>query len=97
MHAWYGVVVADGRVEELDLEEAGIAGAITPRIGDLVQLRNLDLADNRLSGSIPAVLGDLPNLAILHLHENRLPLPAPDNLTDPRPGLEVRLPESRSE
>ena len=41
---WYGVRTdANGSVTELDLEDNGLSGTLTPRLGELAQLRRLVL------------------------------------------------------
>ena len=71
---WEGVALTAGgrRVEQLRLEDRGLAGTIPAALGELTGLRALDLGGNRLSGEIPDELGELTGLRELRLNDNRL-------------------------
>lgn len=71
---WDGVVLTAGgrRVEQLRLEDRGLAGRIPAALGQLTGLRALDLGGNRLGGEIPEALGELTELRELRLDGNRL-------------------------
>lgn len=73
MTTWYGVTLNEnGCVSEIYLEEAGLQGNISTKLGNLSELVRLDLNGNKLSGSIPAELGNLSNLNYLRLNSNQL-------------------------
>ena len=70
---WYGVTTDEaGRVTAIDLSDNRLAGALPPRIGNLVHLEKLDLSGNELAGPIPPELGNLPGLSTLFLAGNKL-------------------------
>ena len=65
---WEGVSTdMDGRVAALNLQRAGLAGALPGEVGNLAGLRLLDLAGNALTGELPEELGDLARLEILDI------------------------------
>jgi Leucine-rich repeat (LRR) protein len=47
----------DGRVDNLDLKNAGLAGTLPPTISSLAALRGLSLQGNSLSGPLPSLRG----------------------------------------
>ncbi len=70
---WYGVTTDEaGRITAIDLSDNRLAGALPPRIGNLVHLEKLDLSGNELAGPIPPELGNLPGLSTLYLAGNKL-------------------------
>ena len=78
---WYGVSTnVGGRVIELNLARNGLSGQLSPRLGDLHNLRELLLSGNRLSGQIPEELGNLTDLARLELGYNQLSGQIPEAL-----------------
>ncbi len=78
---WYGVRTdANGSVTELDLEDNGLSGTLTPRLGELAQLRRLVLEGNGITGRVPPELGNLGNLTRLSLRRNSLEGPIPAEL-----------------
>ena len=78
---WHGVTVdAEGRVVELDLQSANLAGPLPSEIQQLSALTKLNLTDNKLTGTIPAELGQLGALTVLYLAGNKLTGPIPAEL-----------------
>ncbi|KAL6845139.1 hypothetical protein ACP4OV_024634 [Aristida adscensionis] len=59
-----------GRVANLSLPGAGVAGPLSDAIGGLSALTYLDVSNNRLTGAVPAALGDLTGLQTLWLANN---------------------------
>jgi serine/threonine protein kinase/Leucine-rich repeat (LRR) protein len=72
-HAW--------RVVALDLSSQGLAGTISPAVGNLTFLRLLNLSYNSLQGEIPASIGSLRRLRRLHLRQNTLTGAIPSNIS----------------
>ena len=72
-HAW--------RVVALDLSSQGLAGTISPAIGNLTFLRLLNLSYNSLHGEIPASVGSLRRLRRLHLSGNMITGVIPSNIS----------------
>ena len=61
--SWAGVTCSrrhQWRVVALDLSAQGLAGTISPAIGNLTFLRSLNLSFNGLRGEIPPSVGSLP-------------------------------------
>ena len=77
---WQGVVIGEGRVRSLFLPGTGLAGPVSPALGELSALEDLYLRDNRLTGPIPAELGELADLKVMELGGNRLTGPIPPEL-----------------
>uniref|UniRef100_J3N1U9 non-specific serine/threonine protein kinase n=1 Tax=Oryza brachyantha TaxID=4533 RepID=J3N1U9_ORYBR len=70
---WAGVRCSHGgHVVSLNIRGLGLAGTISPLIGNLTSLRVLDLSDNKLEGEIPASLGKCQELQSLNLSVNFL-------------------------
>jgi len=69
---WYGITCAEGQVVAIELEQNGLTGGLTVRLGNLAQLQNLSLSHNQLSGTIPREIGLLRDLVLLHLDHNQL-------------------------
>ena len=67
-------------LEELELAENALTGAIPPELGNLTRLTLLGLYRNDLSGPIPPELGDLTQLRTLLLDDNDLSGPIPPEL-----------------
>ena len=59
-------------LQQLDLSNNQMVGAIPSELGNLTSLRQLDLSENLLTGVIPSELGNLSNLEVLRLHSNQL-------------------------
>ena len=71
INQWYGVVVSNSRVTELDLA-GNLKGGIPPELSQLKKLRVLDLSSCILRETIPPELGQLENLETLDLATTRL-------------------------
>ncbi len=72
VETWHGVIVSEGRVIDVILNDNALSGVIPSEIGDLTALESLQLYNNSLSGSIPAEIGNLSSLTILSLQNNAL-------------------------
>ena len=68
---WEGVVMENGRVVELDLEDVGLTGAVPAEVGRLTALRELNVSRNALT-LLPAEIGQLASLESLELGYNEL-------------------------
>uniref|UniRef100_A0A8R7QK47 Receptor kinase-like protein Xa21 n=1 Tax=Triticum urartu TaxID=4572 RepID=A0A8R7QK47_TRIUA len=82
--SWKGVTCSQrrpARVVALRLNAAGLAGPLSPAIGNLTFLQTLDLGTNSLHGGIPASLGRLRRLQELYLGENSFSGTLPVNLS----------------
>ncbi|KAM0824062.1 hypothetical protein ACQ4PT_070456 [Festuca glaucescens] len=82
--SWEGVACSHGRparVVALSLNGSGLAGALSPALGNLTFLRKLDLSYNWLHGEIPASLGRLRRLQRLDLYDNSFSGTLPVNLS----------------
>ncbi|MCY3630394.1 MAG: hypothetical protein OXG94_10330 [Bacteroidetes bacterium] len=77
---WYGVIVSEGRVTELNLSDNGLAGILPAELGNISKLQVLDLQENDLSGSVGSWIGMLTALGKLHLQQNHLSGLIPDEL-----------------
>ncbi|XP_074279756.1 uncharacterized protein LOC141605024 [Silene latifolia] len=69
------------RVTVLDLSSRGLAGTISPFIGNLSFLKIINLYNNSLFGEIPSQLGHLIRLNELRLYNNTLVGEIPANLS----------------
>ncbi|KAK9743098.1 hypothetical protein RND81_03G217100 [Saponaria officinalis] len=80
---WEGVTCdhKHSRVTVLDLNSRGLAGTISPFIGNLSFLKNISLYNNSLHGQIPSNLGNLFRLRELWLFNNTLVGKIPANLS----------------
>ncbi|KAH9606355.1 hypothetical protein KSS87_023345 [Heliosperma pusillum] len=80
--SWEGVTCGqiNNRVIELDLSSRGLAGTISPFIGNLSFLMIINLYNNRLEGRIPSSLGNLSYLRELYLDDNILEGSIPPHL-----------------
>jgi len=72
MTTWDGVVVSEGRVISLGLNNFNLTASIPSRLDSLTDLTILRLSHSNLGGTIPPELGALPNLRILDLGGNNL-------------------------
>ena len=82
--SWEGVTCGRRhrwRVVGLNLSSQGLAGTISPAIGNLTFLRLLDLSSNGLQGEIPPSIGSLRRLRGLHLVQNTLTGVIPSNIS----------------
>ncbi|RZC86809.1 hypothetical protein C5167_030160 [Papaver somniferum] len=81
---WRGVICSrrhPSRVTVLDLDSQGLAGSISPHIGNLSFLKELILSNNSLSGEIPEEIGHLSRLKGLGLDNNSLEGEIPQNIS----------------
>ncbi|KAH0990013.1 hypothetical protein GBA52_001496 [Prunus armeniaca] len=80
---WTGVVCnkLGNRVVALQLSGLGLAGSISPHIGNLSFLRSLHLQNNKLTGNIPSQFLHLFRLKSLNLSSNTIQGPLPSNMT----------------
>jgi len=69
---WEGIVVENGRVNNLALTENNLIGNLPLEIGDLTYLNKIILWDNMLSGNIPSEIGNLKSIEGLYLNNNQL-------------------------
>lgn len=69
---WYGIVVHENRVEEIDLARNNLSGSLPEEIGELTGLKTLELYMNQISGGIPETIGNLTGLTWLSLRGNQL-------------------------
>ncbi|XP_057483507.1 probable LRR receptor-like serine/threonine-protein kinase At3g47570 [Actinidia eriantha] len=69
------------RVTALNLSSRGLAGSLSPHIGNLTFLRIIDLGNNTFHGTIPQHIGSLFRLQSLKLYSNFFQGELPSNLT----------------
>jgi len=82
--SWEGVTCSRRhrwRVVALDLSAQGLAGTISPAIGNLTFLRLLNLSINTLQGEIPPSIGSLRRLRGIDLSQNMLTGAIPSNIS----------------
>ncbi|CAL4977869.1 unnamed protein product [Urochloa decumbens] len=82
--SWEGVTCGARhrrRVVALRLPSHGLAGVLSPAIGNLSFLRVLDLSYNSFAGEIPSAIGRLRRLQSLNLSSNAFTGDLPANLT----------------
>lgn len=86
---WTGVTCGQSspRVTSLEIKDGGLRGHISPRLGDLTELRALSIAGNRFAGVIPEELCKCHNLEVLDLRRNGLSGPVPAGLFSLLPSL----------
>ena len=75
--SWEGVVMVDGWVTEVALQERAVGGSIPSTFENLEKLERLNLTATGLTGSIPTELGTLVDLTHLQLGTNNLSGPIP--------------------
>lgn len=80
---WEGVACGHRhqRVTSLSLETKGLAGPLSPYLGNLSFLRLLDLYNNSFAGAIPTQLGHLFRLQKLDLNHNKFKGEIPANIS----------------
>ncbi|KAJ9565930.1 hypothetical protein OSB04_001896 [Centaurea solstitialis] len=71
---------SEGFVISLEMASTGLAGMLSPSIGNLGHLRTLLLQNNALSGPIPAEIGKLTGLETLDLSSNQFVGEIPSSL-----------------
>ncbi|KAM5555344.1 hypothetical protein ABKV19_023310 [Rosa sericea] len=82
---WQGVTCSrlhQQRVTRLDLNSQGLAGSLSPHIGNLSFLRLLRLYDNSFTHEIPPEIGLLRRLQILNLYNNSFTGLIPANISN---------------
>ncbi|TAE00502.1 MAG: hypothetical protein EAZ97_05700 [Bacteroidetes bacterium] len=72
---WEGVFIENGRLTELDLNNAGLEGSLPENLEDFFltvpsKLRRLNLSGNKLNGKIPESIKTLVDLEYLDLSKN---------------------------
>ncbi|KAL9991985.1 putative protein kinase RLK-Pelle-LRR-XII-1 family [Helianthus debilis subsp. tardiflorus] len=80
---WNGVLCGTKhkRVIRLRLYSQGLAGYLSPHVGNLSFLRYLVIFNNSFQGTIPPELGGLSRLSLLNLDRNRFEGVIPTNLS----------------
>ncbi|XAR66585.1 Non-specific serine/threonine protein kinase [Bertholletia excelsa] len=71
---------SDGFVISLEMASTGLAGTLSPSIGNLSHLRTMLLQNNQLSGPIPSEIGRLSELITLDLSGNQFSGEIPSSL-----------------
>ncbi|XP_062017302.1 probable LRR receptor-like serine/threonine-protein kinase At3g47570 [Rosa rugosa] len=82
---WQGVTCSSRhrqRVTMLDLNSQGLAGSISPYIGNLSFLRELLLYNNSFTQEIPPQIGHLRRLQVISLMNNSFTGPIPVNISN---------------
>ena len=83
IHSWEGVSVDisddNATYRVIDLRLGGLAGTLSPELGNLASLRELVIG-GQLTGTIPPELGNLANLERLLLNRNQLTGAIPSEL-----------------
>uniref|UniRef100_K3XE82 Receptor kinase-like protein Xa21 n=3 Tax=Setaria italica TaxID=4555 RepID=K3XE82_SETIT len=92
---WEGVACTGGQVVALSLPSYGLAGALSPAIGNLTFLRTLNLSSNWFQGEVPASIGRLARLQTLDLSYNAFSGTLPSNLSSCVSLLLLRLSSNR--
>ena len=69
---WYGVVVKDNKVVELNLQFNNLQGNLPETIGNLINLQRMNLGFNKIQGKLPSSIGNLSNLVSLEIFMNKL-------------------------
>ncbi|PRQ58099.1 putative non-specific serine/threonine protein kinase [Rosa chinensis] len=83
--SWYGVTCSQRhqqRVSKLNLSSQGLAGSISPHIGNLSFLRGICLYNNTFTHEIPPEIGSLHRLQVLLLHNNSFTGHIPPNVSN---------------
>jgi len=70
LSTWYGVIVAGGRIIQLNLTGNNLVGSIPASLGNATALEGLVLMNNELTGLIPSSLNNIVNLTSIQLEEN---------------------------
>lgn len=69
---WYGIVVKNGQVQEINLKGNALKGAFPSNLASFQNLKNLDLSNNQLSGDVSVSIASLAKLVRLDISNNRL-------------------------
>ena len=89
--SWYGIELADDRVEKIKLKSNYLVGNIPDEISQISNLDSLDLSNNELSGAIPSTIGNLKQLTSIVLYKNNLTGTIPIQLGDAVKLKNIRL------
>jgi hypothetical protein len=92
---WEGVACSGGQVVALSLPSYGLAGALSPAIGNLTFLQTLNLSSNWFQGEVPASIGRLAHLQTLDLSYNEFSGTLPPNHSSCVSLLLLRLSSNR--
>ena len=79
---WYGVVVQDDKVVELNLEFNNLQGSLPESLGDLIHLKKINLFRNNITGTIPKSIGNLTSLKECNMAFNNLEGSLPESITN---------------
>ncbi len=82
MDTWYGVVVTNGDITGLSLNQNNLIGQIPKTISTLSKLNSISFQSNQIAGAIPTSIGSLSNLTTLYLHANKLTGTIPTTLNN---------------
>lgn len=69
---WFGVVVKNGEVTELNLTGNALSGYFPTYVTSLTKLTKLDLSNNKLTGEVAMGISSLSSLTKLDVSNNRL-------------------------
>lgn len=69
---WFGVVIENGTVTELNLAGNALKGSFPSTLSGLSRLSKLDLSNNQLAGDVPTGIASLSMLKKLDISNNRL-------------------------
>ncbi|MEO9477195.1 MAG: T9SS type A sorting domain-containing protein [Cyclobacteriaceae bacterium] len=72
LDTWYGVTLANNRVDSIKLQGNNISGVIPPQLGYVDEATYLSLAENILKDTVPSTFEDFNQLVTLKLHANAL-------------------------
>lgn len=78
---WYGVMVSDGRVLALYLQNNNLTGTLPAEFGSFSGMTYIDLSSNKLEGSIPESIGQCTELRELYFGNNKLTGNIPTSLS----------------
>lgn len=79
---WHGIVVNNGRVEQIYLHDNNLSGTLPSEIGDLTSLNRIDICCNLIGGEIPESIGNLTALELLDIYVNEFTGTFPDSLAN---------------
>jgi len=72
MSSWYGVLVINGDIIQINLGSNKLVGTLPTSIGKLNKLTILNVGSNSLSGAIPSSINSLTSLTTLDVSRNNL-------------------------
>mmetsp|Transcript_37965 Transcript_37965/g.119817 ORF Transcript_37965/g.119817 Transcript_37965/m.119817 type:complete len:333 (+) Transcript_37965:465-1463(+) len=78
---WTGVTCSGSDVVEVHRSGAGLAGPLSPELGELTAMTIMDLNNNALTGTVPPQLSMLASMAHLNLGQNELTGTVPAHLS----------------